>query len=75
MGEGDPRGGECRVGLVPAGGPRAIREAASEDGGLTATRPAVPPEDARPASLTFLPFIFGGGNLHLVTGLQTSSTR
>lgn len=36
---------------------------------------AVPPEDARPASLTFLPFVFVGGNLHLVPGMQTSSRR
>lgn len=35
---------------------------------------AVPPGDAHPASLTFLPFIFGG-NLHLLTGVQTSSRR
>lgn len=35
---------------------------------------AVPPGDAHPASLTFLPFIFGG-NLHLLTGMQTSSRR
>lgn len=31
---------------------------------------AIPPGDAHPASLTFLPFIFGG-NLHLITGMQT----
>jgi hypothetical protein len=72
VGEGDPWGGECTLDLSPGSCPRDLWEATCEDRRLTAADRC--PAQWFSSCFSDFPFMFEG-NLHPVTGVQTSSRR